>query len=153
MTKYEKLKIDMNKALKSNDRIKRITLADILASVIDMSTAGKKRIAITDELVDKTLLKYKKTVQEMIDTCPNDSKYNEKRIEYEMKLKIVSEYAPLITDNIDEISAMINSWSIKNNIPLVSTNRSILMKNLMPWLKQNYCDMKIAQKVLKTMIV
>ena len=156
MNKYETLKADMTTALKNGDKLRRLTLADMVATIDKAATSGKKRVEITDAFVDEVLLKYKKTVQEMVDTCPDgaadpkrDAELKARKAEYLMKLTIATEYAPVVIDNIDEIKKMIYLWGCGNKISIVSQNKGIIMKAIMPWLKQNNCDMKIAQEALK----
>ena len=67
MNKYESIKADMTSALKNGDKLRRVTLADMVATIDKASTSGKKRVEITDTFVDEVLVKYKKTVQEMVD--------------------------------------------------------------------------------------
>lgn len=149
MNKYESIKADMTTALKNGNKLRRLTLADMVATIDKAATSGKKRVEITDAFVNEVLLKYKKTVQEMIDTCPDTEKYAEKKAEYLMKLVITEEYAPRIIDNKDEIIKMINYWGVCNAVSIVSQNKGIIMKNVMPFLKKEGCDMKIAQEALK----
>ena len=75
MNKYESIRADMTTALKNGDKLRRLTLADIIATIDKTATAGKTRVDITDAFVDEVLVKYKKTVQEMIDTCPDKADY------------------------------------------------------------------------------
>lgn len=149
MNKYESIKAEMTAALKNGDKLRRLTLADMVATIDKAATSGKKRVEITDVFVDEVLLKYKKTVQEMVDTCPDTEKYAEKKAEYLMKLAIAAEYAPKVIDDIEEIKKMIYLWGCGNQVSIVSQNKGIIMKAIMPWLKQNSCDMKAAQEALK----
>ena len=48
---------------------------------------------------------------------------------------------------------MILNFCCDNNIILTASNRGAIMKNVMPFLKQNNCDMKVAQEVLKKVII
>lgn len=152
MNKYESIKADMTTALKNGDKLRRLTLADMVATIDKAATSGKKRVEITDAFVDEVMLKYKKTVQEMIDTCPDTEKYADKKIEFNNRLLIAMEYAPKIINDINEIKNMIISFSTENNIEINSTNKSNIMKTIMPWLKNNNCDMKIAQNALKELM-
>ena len=61
----------------------------------------------------------------------------------------VMKYAPKIIDNKDEIIKMINYWGVCNAVSIVSQNKGIIMKNVMPFLKKEGCDMKVAQEALK----
>lgn len=149
MNKYESIKADMVSALKSGDKLRRLTLADIVATIDKTATSGKKRVEITDTLVNEVLTKYKKTVQEMVDTCPDTEKYAGKKAEYKAKLAIVLEYAPKVIDDKDEIVKMINCWGICNAVSIVSGNKGIIMKSVMPFLRKEGCDMRVAQEALK----
>lgn len=149
MNKYEVIKAEMTAALKSGDKLRRLTLADMVATIDKMATSGKKRVEITDAFVDEVLVKYKKTVQEMVDTCPDNEKYADKKAEYMAKLAIANEYAPRVIDDKDEIIKMINLFGAAQCVSIVSQNRGILMKMIMPFLKKEGCDMKVAQEALK----
>lgn len=152
MNKYESIKADMTTALKNGDKLRRLTLADMVATIDKAATSGKKRVEITDAFVDEVLLKYKKTVQEMVDTCPDTDKYADKKAEYLIKFEIVKEYAPQVIDDKDEIVKMINYWGVCNGVSIVSQNKGIIIKHVMPFLKSKNCDMKIAQEALKEAI-
>ena len=151
MNKYETLKADMTKALKDGDKERRLTLADIVATIDKAATSGKTRIEITDALVDEVLIKYKKTIQEMVDGCPAD-RVNLKA-EYENKLAITLEYAPKVVDDPFEVETLILNFACENNLVLIKSNKSAIMKVIMPFLKQNNCDMKVANTILNKVIV
>ena len=131
MDKYETLKADMTTALKEGKKLRRLTIADMVASIDKAATAGKTRVAITDALVDEVLTKYVKTVKEMIDTCPDDIKYVDRKSEYMIKLAIAEEYAPKIIDDVDEIVKMVNYWGICNAVSITSGNKGVIVKNVM----------------------
>ena len=151
MNKYETLKADMTKALKDGDKERRLTLADIVATIDKTATAGKTRVEITDALVDEVLIKYKKTIQEMVDGCPADRP--KLKAEYENKLAITLEYAPKVVDDPFEVEVLILNFACENNLVLTKSNKGAIMKAIMPFLKQNNCDMKVANGVLNKVIV
>ena len=151
MNKYETLKADMTKALKDGDKERRLTLADIVATIDKASTSGKTRLEITDALVDEVLTKYKKTIQEMVDGCPADR--TKLKAEYENKLAITLEYAPKVVDDPFEVETLILNFACENNLVLTKSNKGAIMKVIMPFLKQNNCDMKVANGVLNKVIV
>jgi uncharacterized protein YqeY len=151
MNKYESIKADMTTALKNGDKLRRLTLADIVATIDKAATSGKTRIEITDELVDEVLIKYKKTIQEMVDGCPADRV--QLKAEYENKLAITLEYAPKAVDDPFEVETLILNFACDNNLTLTKNNRGAIMKAIMPFLKQNNCDMKIANTILNKVIV
>lgn len=152
MNKYDFIKKEMTVALKNGDKLRRMTLADMIATIDKAATSGKKRVEITDALVNEVLIKYKKTIQEMVDTCPDTEKYAENKAESLARLAIATEFAPRVIEDKNEIIEMINLWSNENNVNICSKNKGIIMKNVMPFLKSQNCDMKIAQEAIKTAI-
>lgn len=151
MNKYETLKADMNAALKVGDKERRLTLADIVATIDKASTSGKTRVEITDAFVDEVLTKYKKTIQEMVDGCPADR--TELKARYENKLAITLEYAPKVMEDPFEIETLILNFACENDLVLTKSNKGAIMKVIMPFLKQNNCDMKVANGILNKVIV
>lgn len=151
MNKYETLKADMNTALKAGDKERRLTLADIVATIDKASTSGKTRVEITDALVDEVLTKYKKTIQEMVDGCPADR--TELKAQYENKLAITLEYAPKVMEDPFEIETLILNFACENGLVLTKSNKGAIMKVIMPFLKQSNCDMKVANGILNKVIV
>ena len=147
MNKYEMLKADMVSALKNGDKLKRLTLGDIVATIDKTATSGKTRIDITDVFVDEVLAKYQKTVQEMVDTCPDKKEYAKLKTEYLAKLAIVKEYAPQVVSDKDEIKRLISYWICQDQmIPM--DNKGLFMKTMMAECKAAHFDMKIANQVL-----
>ena len=152
MTIYERIKSDMNESLKSGNKARRAVLADIVATIDKASIAGKTRVEITDALVNEVLTKYKKTVQEMIDTCPDTEQYAARKTEYIANMAIVNEYAPrMITDEM-EITALINKILAENGLIGTEQPKGVIMKTVMPVLKVSNCDMKIAQGILNRLL-
>lgn len=152
MTIYERIKSDMNESLKSGNKARRAVLADIVATIDKASIAGKTRVEITDVLVNEVLTKYKKTVQEMIDTCPDTEQYAARKAEYIANMAVVNEYAPqMITDEM-EITVLINKILAENGLIGTEQPKGVIMKTVMPALKANNCDMKIAQGVLSRLM-
>ena len=152
MTIYERIKSDMNESLKNGNKARRAVLADIVATIDKASIAGKTRVEITDTLVNEVLTKYKKTVQEMIDTCPDTEQYAARKAEYIANMAVVNEYAPqMITDEM-EITALINKILAENGLIDSEQPKGVIMKTVMPALKANNCDMKIAQGVLSRLM-
>lgn len=152
MTIYERIKSDMNESLKSGNKARRAVLADIVATIDKASIAGKTRVEITDVLVNEVLTKYKKTVQEMIDTCPNTEQYAARKAEYIANMAVVNEYAPQMIADEMEITVLINKILAENGLIGSEQPKGVIMKTVMPVLKANNCDMKIAQGVLSRLM-
>ena len=152
MTIYERIKSDMNESLQNGNKARRAVLADIVATIDKASIAGKTRVEITDALVNEVLTKYKKTVQEMIDTCPDTEQYAARKAEYIANMAVVNEYAPqMITDEM-EITVLINKILVENGLIGTEQPKGVIMKTVMPALKASNCDMKIAQGVLSRLM-
>ena len=148
MATYEKIKSDMTKALKEGNKARRAVLADIVATIDKAAIAGKTRVEITDQLTNEVLTKYKKTVQEMIDTCPDTEQYAARKAEYIANMAIVNEYAPKLIEDEVEIEAMIVELCAVLGADIIPANRGAVTKAVMPVLKKSNCNMKKAQGVL-----
>lgn len=142
-TKYSKMCVDMNEALKNGDKLARKTISDMVATVDKASVAGKVRVEITDELVDTTLLKYKKALQESIDTCPDNEKYAVLKNEYCQQMAIVDKYAPKVINDPAQIKEIILGWM--KELGVAKFDKKIFM----PKCKQAMMDMKVVNQVIK----
>lgn len=144
----EKLQSDMIQAMKNGDKLRKSVLSGMIDAVKKASMTTKGRVEITEQLVDETLLKYKKMVQEMIDTCPADR--TETLAEYKAQMAIVAEFAPTLITDETEIRYLILDI-INNEHEFSKSNRGILMKILAPVLKGKV-DMGVVNKVLGGML-
>ena len=128
-------------AMKNQHKLRKETISTLIDAVNKASIGPKCRIEITDELVDAAILKEKKTVQEMIDTCPADRV--ETLQEYKLRLAIINEFAPQLITDAQEIENFIRSLEIE----LTKANRGNIMKEL-----KGKVDMKAANQVLGGML-
>lgn len=138
---FENLQKEMVNAWKSGDMVKKNELSSLIDLVKKAAIEKKCRDNITEEMVDTAILKEKKMLQEMIETCPVDR--NDLKAEYIAKLTVVNEYAPVLLDNPEEIKKMIS----ESGIELTKSNRGNIMKFL-----KGKCDMKVANQVVGTML-
>ena len=139
----EQLQNDMKQAMKD----KNVTARDVLRSVIGAvkKTAIDERCDITEELVDRVLLKEKKTLQEQIDTCPADRPILLE--EYKNKMTVLDKYCPKLLDNPEEIKDIIVKELAAAGVEPVKANKGAVMKLLMPQFKGK-ADMKIVNQVI-----
>lgn len=144
MDKYERIQKATYEALKDDNQKKK----DALRSVINRIKNAQidLRCEITDTLVDEMLLREVKTIKEQIDTCPSNRK--DLMDTYLYALEVVSEYAPKIIDDENEIEEYINY--VIDNYEVDISNTGTAMRTIMPHLKGK-CDMKIASSVIKGM--
>ena len=146
----EKLQNEMIAAMKNGDKLRKSVLSGIVDAVKKASMTNKGRVEITEKLVDEVLLKYKKMVQEQIDTCPADRA--EILTEYKMQMSVVAEFAPtLITDETEIRYLILDITSINNDVELTKANRGYIMKIIAPVLKGKV-DMSVVNKVLGGML-
>lgn len=128
-------------AMKNKDKLRKETISTLIDNVNKATITQTGRIEITDELVDTVILKEKKTVQEMIDTCP--ASRAETLQEYKERLAIINEFAPQLITDAQEIENFIRSLGIE----LTKANRGNIMKEL-----KGKVDMKTANQVLGGML-
>ena len=139
----EQLQNDMKQAMKDKD----VTTRDVLRSVIGAvkKTAIDERCDTTEELVDRVLLKEKKTLQEQIDTCPADRPVYLQ--EYKEKMAVLDKYCPKLLDNPEEIKSTVRRLCGECHVELTKNNKGAIMKIVMPYFKGK-ADMKIVNQVI-----
>lgn len=146
----ELLQNEMIVAMKSGNKLRKSVLSSLVDVVKKASMTNKGRVEITEQLVDETLLKYKKIVEEQVATCPADRA--EALAEYKAQLAVVSEFAPtLITDESEIRYLILDIISINNDVELTKANRGYIMKIVAPILKSK-ADMNMVSKVLGGML-
>ena len=151
---------DMVTAWKAGDLSKKAALANMIDAVKKASMTSKGRIEITEQLVDETLQKYQKTVQEQFDTCPDsaedpkrDAELKERKMDYLRELNLVKEYAPQMVTDVATIQKMIMAIAeADHNMALSKTNRGYVMKTLSAQLKGKV-DMSVVNKVVGELLV
>ena len=135
-------------AMKNNDMNTKNVLSNMIDACQKASITAKGRIEITEQLVDEVLIKYQKTIQEMLDTCPAD------RVDlygkYQAEMEVVKQYAPQLITNKGDIEKMINNI-LNGEVPLVKSSRGTVMKLITPHFKGK-ADMKIVSQVVAEML-
>lgn len=143
MNKIDKMNADCTEALRSGNKLMRLTLTDMIGFVKKQAIPKDAKTApaeLTDNFVNQALMKYNKIVNEEYESIPNDEKYASRKKEAFDKLSIVREYAPQPITNKDEILAMLYSWRDAG----IDINNK---KDVMPRLKSASVDMKVATSV------
>ena len=144
----EFLQSEMVQAMKSNNVVKRDVLRSVIAAV--KKAAIDNRCEATEELIDKVLLKEAKTIQEQIDTCPDERA--DLKIEYGSKAAILNEYVPKLLDNSEEIKIMVENQLAIAGIEPLKSNKGAVMKTVMPVFKGK-ADMKVVNQVINELLV
>lgn len=143
----EILQKEMIAAMKAKDKIRKDTISSIIGNIKTAAINDNCRNDISEQFVDKVLLKEQKTMQEMIDTCPAERA--ETLAEYKAKMEVIKEFAPQLLTDEEEIKNKIHSILAATNIP--KDNKGAVMKVVMPQLKGKV-DMKVANKVLNEIL-
>ena len=135
-------------AMKNKNNVRKDAITAMIDAVQKASITAKGRIEITEQLVDETLIKYQKTVQEMIDTCPADR--TELLDKYNAEMAVVKEFAPQLITDEGEIARMIAA-ALNGSVELTKANRGTIMKTITPIFKGK-ADMKIVSQVVAGML-
>ena len=124
-------------AMKNKDIVRKNALNAMIDACQKACITPKGRVELTEQMIDEVLIKYQKTVQEMIDTCPADRE--DLLTAYKAEMEVVKEFAPqLMVD--------------KAEIEFLKANRGKIMKTISPILKGK-ADMKIVSEVIGEMLV
>ena len=129
MTKFETLQSDMVAAMKAKDKPRKEAISDLIQVIKKMAIDEGHRDEITDEFVDRMVLKEMKSVKEQIDTCPPERE--ELMAKYKYNYDVIASYAPQMMSE-EEIRATLE----KDFADVIATkNKGQIMKAVMPELK------------------
>ena len=141
--KFEQLQKDMMAAMKARDKVRKDALSALVSAAKKAAIDEGCRDNISEELVDRFILKEMKSVKEQIDTCP-DSRADLKQ-EYQARFDIFQEYAPKMM-SAEEIESFIME---KFADIVAQKNKGMIMKSVMPELKGKADGSVISQVVAK----
>lgn len=128
-------------AMKVGDTLTRDVLRSAVGNIKKAAIDKGQKDNIAEALVDEILLKEKKTLQEMIDTCPADRVDNLNL--YKAKMQVLEHYVPKLITDEEEIKKMILQICKQSSC----SGQCQPMRCIMPQLKGKV-DMKIANKVI-----
>ena len=137
----EILQAEMITAMKDKDKLRKDTISSLVQAIKKFGIDNKCKDNITNEQLSSVILKEKKTMQEMIDTCPADR--TDTLAEFNARMAIINEFAPSLMDNEDAIKTFIQNLGIEP----IKSNRGEIMKAL-----KGKADMKIANQVVSKML-
>lgn len=139
----EVLQQQMITAMKEHNKLRKDTISSLIGAVKKTAIDKMCKDNITEELVNEVLLKEKKTMQEMIDTCPADRV--ETLEEYNQKMAIIDEFVPKMMTE-DEVRQTINHL-IATVDGIEYGNKGSIMKVASPVLKGK-ADMKLVNQIV-----
>ena len=137
----EFLQAEMIAAMKNKDKLRKDTISSLVQAIKKFGIDNKCKDNITNEQLSSVILKEKKTMQEMIDTCPADR--TDTLAEFNARMAIINEFAPSLMDNEDAIKTFVQNLGIEP----IKSNRGEIMKAL-----KGKADMKIANQVVSQML-
>ena len=145
----EMLEQERNLARKNGNSARLLVLNDIIAKTRAKETAGKKKIELTEQLVNDSLVEYRKMLKDGIKQMPEGHAV---RAMYEEQLEILSEFCPTVLEDENQIKNLITKVLHEQNIEVSRKNRGRMMKALMPALRAEYADMDVAMPIIESMI-
>ena len=146
---FETLQKEKLIAMKERNEVRKNAITNMIDAIQKASITPKGRVEITDALVDEVLIKYQKSVQEQIDTCP--AARADLAAAYNVEMAVVKEFAPQLMTDRGEIEKTINSI-LNGEVPLTKANRGNIMKLITPHFKGK-ADMKIVSEVISKMLI
>lgn len=145
----EMLEQERNLARKNSNNKRLLVLNDIIAKARAKETAGKKKIELTEQLVNDTLVEYRKMLKDGIKQMPEGHAV---RAMYEEQMVILEEFCPPVLEDEIQIENLIIKTLYSNNIEVGRKNKGKMMKALMPVLRAQYADMDIAMPIIDFLI-
>ncbi len=140
---FEKLQKDMIAAMKARDKVRKDALSALVSAAKKAAIDEGCRDNISEEIVDRVILKEIKSVKEQIDTCPDSRQ--DLRQEYQARYDIFQEYAPQMMS-----AAEVEAFITERFADIVSgKNKGLIMKNVMPELKGKADGSVISQVVAR----
>lgn len=146
LEKLQKAKIEAKKHY-DVDRVN--ALSGMIDAIQKASITSKGRVEITEALINDVLIKYQKTIQEQVDTCPVERDIL--RAKYCHELAIVKEFAPQLITDKEVIKNKIFTLICNANLTPNKKNKGAIMKLVSAELKGK-ADMKIVSSVVGEML-
>lgn len=143
------LEQERNLARKNGNSERLLVLNDIIAKARAKGIAGKNKIELTEQLVNDSLVEYRKMLKDGIKQMPEGHAV---RAIYEEQLEILSEFCPTVLEDEIQIKNLIIKVLHEQNIEVSRKNRGRMMKALIPALRAEYTDMDIAMPIIESMI-
>ncbi|MDD6444810.1 MAG: GatB/YqeY domain-containing protein [Lachnospiraceae bacterium] len=137
----EQLRKDMMAAMKARDKERKDAISSLVSAVKKNAIDAGCREDIPEDMVDSTIMKEIKTVQEQIDSCPKDR--TDLLEQYQKRYDIMKEYAPKLLSK-EEVKAILEE---KYADVIATKNKGQIMKTVMQELKGK-ADGKVINEVV-----
>ena len=140
----EQLQKDMIAAMKAKDKSRKDSISSLISAVKKVAIDEGVRDNITEDLVDRVILKEIKSVKEQIDSCPESRQ--DLLQEYTDRYNVINEYAPEQLSE-DKIRQILNE---KFADVVATKNKGQIMKVAMGELKGK-ADGKLINQVVSSL--
>ena len=137
----EQLRKDMMAAMKARDKERKDAISALVSAVKKNAIDAGCRDDIPEDMVNSTIRKEWKTVQEQIDSCPKDRA--DLLQQYQTRYDIMKEYAPKLLSK-EEVKAILQE---RYADVLATKNKGQIMKAVMQELKGK-ADGKVINEVV-----
>ncbi len=141
---FETLQKDMVTAMKERNKSRKDSISSLISAIKKVAIDEGHRENITEELVDRVILKELKTAKEQLDTCPDDRV--DLKAEYQARHDVILEYAPKLMSE-DEVKVFLQTNFAE---VLATKNKGEIMKVVMKELKGK-ADGKVINQVVATL--
>lgn len=141
----EVLQKEMIAAMKAGNKLRKETISSLIGAIKKTAIDEKCKDNITEELVNRVILKEQKTMQDMIDTCP--ASREDLLNEYEHKMATIREFVPKMMSEEDIKETILDILSYKD----VENNVGAIMRVVMPELKGK-ADGKLINKIVSEIV-
>lgn len=138
---FETLQKDMIAAMKARDKERKEVISSLVQAVKKLAIDEGTRDNISDELVDRAVLKELKTAKEQLELCPAER--TDLKEEYTFRVNVITEYAPKMLSE-EEIREIITT---KFADAVATKNKGMIMKSVMGELKGK-ADGKLINQVV-----
>ena len=138
---FNELQKEMIAALKAGEKIRKNAISNLIAAIKKVAIDEGTRDDISEELVNRVILKEIKSIKEQIDSCPAER--TDLKEEYQTNFDIISAFAPKQLD-ADEIKKIITE---KFSDVIATGNKGMIMKAVMAELKGK-ADGKLINQVV-----
>lgn len=140
---FEQLQKDMIAAMKARDKVRKDAISVLVSAAKKVAIDEGCREEISEEIVDRVILKEIKSVKEQLDSCPESR--TDLLEEYQARYDIFQEYAPKMM-SAEEVESFIRERFAEL---VEGKNKGMIMKNVMPELKGKAEGAVINQVVAK----
>lgn len=142
----EVLQKEMISAMKSGNKLRKEAISSLVGAIKKAAIDEKCRENIPEELVNKVILKEKKTMQDMIDTCPTSRE--DLLSEYKGKMEVIVEFVPSMMSE-EEVQTVVREMIVSGDVAQITVGA--IMKVVMPKLKGK-ADGKVINKVVSDIV-